>query len=91
MTTMNYEQLIEQLTPEIYERFKRAIEIGKWPDGSAVSAEQKAHCMEAVIAYEAKHMPEEQRTGYIDRGTKKDGEMCGDDHNDDDEKPLTWH
>ena len=35
--------------------------------------------MQAVIAWELKNLPEEQRSGYIDRGTKE-GEVCEDDH-----------
>jgi uncharacterized protein YeaC (DUF1315 family) len=30
---MEYNQLIAQLTPEVYLRLKTAIETGKWPDG----------------------------------------------------------
>ncbi|MEX7542937.1 DUF1315 family protein, partial [Acinetobacter baumannii] len=37
-------------------------------------------CMQAVIAWELKNLPEEQRSGYIDRGTKEEGEVCEDDH-----------
>ena len=36
--------------------------------------------MQAVYAWEMKHLPEEQRSGYIDRGTKEEGEECDDDH-----------
>lgn len=89
---MDYQQVISQLTPEIYQQFKTAIEIGKWPDGRVVTPEQKANCMEAIIAYEAHHLPEEQRTGYIDRGTKSEGEMCGDsDEAENKETPIKWH
>ena len=83
---MQYEQLVEQLTPELYESFKRAIEIGKWPDGRVLTDEQKALCMEAVIAYEFKNVDEEERVGYIDKGSKADGEMCDDDS----PKPIKW-
>jgi hypothetical protein len=83
---MQYKQMLEQLTPEIYEQFKRAIEIGKWPDGRKLSDEQKSLCMEAVIAYDIKHHAEIERVGYIDRGSKAEGEMC----NDDDPKPIKW-
>lgn len=83
---MQYEQLAEQLKPEVYQSFKRAIEIGKWPDGRVLTAEQKALCMEAVIAYEFKHVDERERVGYIDKGSKADGEMCDDDT----PKPIKW-
>ncbi len=92
---MNVEQLLAALTPEIVARFRTAIEIGKWPDGRIVTPEQRETCMQAVVAWEFKHLPEEQRTGYIDRGTKKKDESCDsnthDDskgHNPDEERPL---
>jgi hypothetical protein len=62
---MNYQDLLNSLTPEVYENLKRAVELGKWPDGRLVTPEQRQHCMEAVIAYEHKHLPPEQHTGYI--------------------------
>ena len=62
---MNYQDLLNSLTPEIYDNLKRAVELGKWPDGRVVTPEQRQNCMEAVIAYEHKHLPPEQHTGYI--------------------------
>ncbi|GAB3374888.1 YeaC family protein [Spongiibacter taiwanensis] len=90
---MNFQQLIDNLNPEIYQALKRAIEIGKWPDGRTLSAEQREHCMSAVIAYDLKMHKEEQRVGYIDRGHKAEGELCGDDHehgSSDDPQTLKW-
>lgn len=75
---MNYQQLIDNMTPDIHRALRRAVELGKWPDGRVISAEQRSLCMEAVIAWEARHLPEEQRVGYIDRGSKAEGEMCSD-------------
>lgn len=88
--TIGYEQLIAQLTPEMYQNFKRAIEVGKWPDGQLVSDQQKAHCMAAVIAYEQDHVSEEQRVGYIDRGPKAAGEICDDEPDSNTTNPLKW-
>lgn len=62
---MNYEDLLNAITPEVYESLKRAVELGKWPDGRVVTPEQRQHCIEGVIAYEHKHLPPEQHTGYI--------------------------
>ena len=61
---MDFQQLLESITPEIYESFKKAVELGKWPDTRPLSAEQRALCMQAIIAYEQR-VPEEQRTGYV--------------------------
>lgn len=62
---MNLQQLLDNITPDIYQNLKRAVELGKWPDGNPISAEQRQLCMQAMIAYETKHFPPEQRTGYI--------------------------
>ncbi len=53
------------ITPEVYTTIRRAVEIGKWPDGAALHSRQRELCMQAVIAYEQKHLPEQQRSGYI--------------------------
>ncbi len=34
-------------------------------DGRKLSRDQVELCLQAVIAYEAKHLPEDQRTGYM--------------------------
>ncbi len=87
---MNFEQLFSTITPDIHTRLKRAIEIGKWPNGEALSDEQKQLSMEAVINYEHRFVEEEQRVGYIDRGSKGEGEMCDDKPVNDVETPLKW-
>ena len=69
---MNIEKMLAALNPEIVERLKTAVEIGKWPNGIALT--------------------KEQRSGYIDRGSKKDGEECDDDHhkNEPEFKPIRF-
>lgn len=87
---MQFQKIIETITPEIYANLKTAIEIGKWPDGRSLSSEQRELCLQAVIAYELKNIPENERTGFIDRGSKAEGEMCEDDHQHDAEQPIKW-
>lgn len=86
---MNYRDLVRQITPELYATFKRALERGRWPDGNAMTVEQREHCLQAIIAYDEMHKPEDERVGYIDRGSKTAGEQPikwaddnspGDDH-----------
>ena len=67
---MKYDDLVRQITPELYATFVRCLELGKWPDGRAMTPEQREHCLQAVIAYDALHKPETERVGYIDRGRK---------------------
>lgn len=71
---MNYQELLEQVTPQVYASFKRALELGKWPDGRIMTAAQKEHCMQAVIAYDELHMPQQQRVGFIEAGKKAKSE-----------------
>jgi len=87
---MNLQHLIDHITPEIHANLKRAVEIGKWPDGRALSAEQRELCLQAVIVYEAKNLQEHERVGYIDRGHKEEGELCDDDHTHGEEQSLKW-
>jgi len=75
---MTFEKMIEAMTPEVYQSLKRAVELGKWPNGERLSQEQRETCMRAVIAYDTTKLPEQERTGFIDR-TKKDGSQHGDD------------
>ena len=60
-----FAQMIENITPEIYESLNTAVEIGKWSDGRRLTPEQKELSLQAVIAWEMKNLPEEQRTGYM--------------------------
>jgi uncharacterized protein YeaC (DUF1315 family) len=75
---MNVEQMLNTMNPEIHTALKRAVEIGKWPDGRVLTQEQRALCMEAVIAYDARFVGESERIGYIDLGSKAGGDL-GDD------------
>lgn len=75
---MNIEQMLNAINPEIHAALKRAVEIGKWPDGRVLTPEQRELCMEAVLAYDARFVSETERVGYIDRGSKADGELCDD-------------
>lgn len=47
--------------------------------------------MQAVYAWEIQHLPETERSGYIDRGTKEEGEQCDDDHHkNEDFQPIKF-
>ena len=59
------EKILEAVTPEIYARFKTAIELKKWPDGRQLTNEQLEICLQAIIAYEVRYLPENERTGYV--------------------------
>lgn len=81
-------RMLQVLTPEIVDSFRRAIELGKWADGQKLSREQVATCLQAVIAWEAKNLPEQERAGYIAK-EEKEGEVC-DDPAQNHEKPVKF-
>ncbi|WP_075187408.1 YeaC family protein [Teredinibacter haidensis] len=62
---MKAEEILKTMTPEIYRRFRSAIEVGKWPDGRKLSTEQIETCMQAIITYEGRYVAEIERTGYV--------------------------
>ena len=73
---MKYQDLVRQITPELYATFKRSLETGRWPDGNALTDEQREHCLQALIAYDQLHKPENERVGYIDKRGKGGGEQA---------------
>lgn len=74
---MNFNQLINKITPEIYHNLKTSVEIGRWPSGEKLTEEQKGLSLQAVLAYEIQaNIPETERVGYINRGPKKSDEVC---------------
>ena len=92
MNESTINKMLESLTPELVESFRRAIETSKWPDGRRITDAQRATCMQAVIAWEHQNLPENQRTGYIDKGNKLEGDVCEAPHDDepDHEKPVSF-
>ena len=68
---MTLDDLINSMTPQIYENMKQAIELGRWPDGRKLDAEQRALCLEAAILFEeSSNMPAENRIGYMEAACK---------------------
>lgn len=84
-------QMISSLNAEVVASLRRAVELGKFPDGRRLTEEEQALCMQAVIVWEKQSLPEDQRTGYIDRGSKAEGERCDDGDSDHDhEAPVSF-
>lgn len=85
---MTLQQLLASITPDIYQNLKRAVELGKWPDGNRLSREQRELCIQAVISYEHKHLAPEEHAGYIEPVTHA---HCGShDETETEPKPLKW-
>lgn len=74
MAGQTLEDILATMNPEILMNMKTAVETGRWANGGKLTDEQVELCLQAIIAYEQQHLPEHERTGYIDRtglGTKK--------------------
>jgi uncharacterized protein YeaC (DUF1315 family) len=81
---MDYEQLLDSLSPDIVERLRRGVETGRWPDGKRLTPEQREHSLAAVIAWDQRHRCEEERIGFIDGGARVRARRDGG------ETPLRW-
>ncbi|AMX01611.1 YeaC family protein [Microbulbifer thermotolerans] len=80
---MSFEELLNNLNPEIIGSLKRAIELGKWPNGVVLTEEQRKLCVEAVVTWERGNLPPEAQVGYV---PPKDS-PCGDK---DEAQTLQW-
>ena len=82
---MDYLQLIESMSPAVYQRLVRAVELGKWPDGKALSREQRENALQAIIAWGQRNLPDEERVGHL-AGKGPVGDSCASAG----ESPLKW-
>lgn len=57
---MSIEQLVDSMTPEVYQRLATAVELGKWPDGVALTDEQKENSLQLVMLWQARYNTEAQ-------------------------------
>ncbi len=78
-----YRDSVGQMDRKIYEQLVNSLATGRWPDGRTLTADQRAHAMQAVITWGEMHLPPEERVGFIDKGAKA-GEVC------DEPTTLTW-
>lgn len=74
------------ITPFVYQQFRRAVELRKWPDGSRLTEQQLEICMEAIIRFEHEYVKPEDRTGYVE---PKKG-ACATDIDSDAEQEVRW-
>ena len=78
------------MNPEVYANLKRAVELGKWPNGERLTGEQKRTCLQAVIAYDHQHKPAAERVGYIEAKKHDHCGSAGDVAAPDEPQPLKW-
>ena len=54
------EAMLAAMTPEVYDRLASAVETGKWPDGVALTQDQKDNCLQLVMLWQARHNTDAQ-------------------------------
>ena len=90
------EALVANITPEIHENLKTAVGTGRWANCDKLSPAQVEHSLQAIIAYEARHLKEEDRVGYIDTNGLKDNKGPAHHHEEGqacaspEPAPITW-
>ena len=62
-TPQSMDDILDAVSPSIYSSLKQAIELGRWVDGTRLSGAQLENAMQLMILYEARHLPEQERTG----------------------------
>ncbi|MGM0525468.1 MAG: YeaC family protein [Pseudomonadota bacterium] len=67
---MQFDDLINSMNRETYDRLVTAVETGRWPDGNKLSDEQRENSLQLVMAYQAKFIPSDQHMSI-----GKDGNM----------------
>ena len=78
-----YRDSVQQMDRQIYDQLLSSLATGRWPDGRTLTADQREHAMQAVIAWGEIHLPPEERVGFVDKGAKA-GEVY------DEPATLTW-
>ncbi len=86
----DFAQGAERLDAAVVAQLRRAVELGKYPDGRRLNEQERALCLQAIIVWEKHHLSDEQRTGFIDRGSKAEGEVCASDHEHEQPQTLHW-
>jgi uncharacterized protein YeaC (DUF1315 family) len=57
---MNITQMANNLSPEIYENLKTAVETGKWTDGTELNEAQKQQTLQLVMVYQSQVLKSQQ-------------------------------
>ncbi|MCZ5652450.1 YeaC family protein [Escherichia coli] len=57
---MNLDDIINSMTPEVYQRLSTAVELGKWPRWRCADRGTKENCLQLVMLWQARHNTEAQ-------------------------------
>lgn len=76
--------VLQNITPDVYASLKRAVELGRWQNGTRLTDPQRELCLQAVIYYDARQKPEYERVGFIARENHTHCGSEGDENHDND-------
>ena len=62
------EAMLAAMTPEVYDRLASAVETGKWPDGVALTQDQKDNCLQLVMLWQARNNTDAQHMTIDTKG-----------------------
>lgn len=65
---MQMTDVLKVMTPEIYQRLVTAVELGKWPDGVALTSEQKDNALRMVLLWQSRHNAEADHMSINQQG-----------------------
>ncbi|ELW9440420.1 YeaC family protein [Pluralibacter gergoviae] len=65
---MEIAQIVENITEDVYQRLATAVELGKWPDGVALTPAQKENCLQLVMLWQARYNNDAQHMTIDTRG-----------------------
>jgi len=68
----DFETLLANVTPEVHQRLRTAVELGRWESGERLSPEQVENCLQLIIAWEYRNLQESERVAWIDRSGLKE-------------------
>lgn len=57
---MDFNALVQAMTPDTYEKLADAVATGRWADGNLLSEAQRAHSLQLVMAYQAQVLKSEE-------------------------------
>lgn len=57
---MNFLDLINNMPESVYQSLCDAVETGKWQDGRVVDPAQRENMLQAIMAWQAKHLNSDQ-------------------------------
>ncbi|MBD1581633.1 YeaC family protein [Pseudoalteromonas sp. S16_S37] len=65
---MNIDNLVNSITPDVFERLQYGASTGKWPDGTPLSEAQKAQTLQLVMLYQSKVAKSDEQFTINERG-----------------------